>query len=162
MKKIIASVIMSIMKFSSAWAVSADVKFSGTLINPVSCVVENKESGVFINFGDDIIPRKIDGVNYTREIDLNIVCQAPVTNALKIRFYGGAPLSGFDKNVVGLTNPYLGIALTMDGRKVAVNEWVNFTYPKKFILKMTLVKKPDMKIPSGSFSGYVVTYIEYQ
>lgn len=161
-KNIILSVIMSMMNYSSAWAVSADMQFSGRLIDPNSCIVENKESGVFIDFGTDIVPWKIDGENYSREIELNIVCNVLATNALKIKFDGASPESGFDDNVVGLTNRDLGIALTLDDKKVSINEWVKFTYPKELVLKMTLVKNPDVKIAAGSFSGYVITYIDYQ
>ncbi|WP_342006004.1 fimbrial protein [Citrobacter sedlakii] len=71
MKKILLGFLLSSFTLSAA----ENLQFSGTLIAPPTCTVNNEET-IEIGFGDVAI-EKIDGVNYTTLIGLYVYATIP-------------------------------------------------------------------------------------
>lgn len=162
-KKLMAGLsVLAVTSCIPAQAASSDgvqINMSGTLIEPLSCQI-NGNSDLTIDFGSEIIPRKIIGENYAKDLQLNISCEGNYTNALRIQFYGSPP--DFDKKVVALTKKGIGVAIYNGGAQIGVSEWYNFLYEKKLPLKLVLVRNPDQEITGGEFSGYVTMRMDYR
>lgn len=154
-----AQVSLPLLFISHAHAVEQFIRFEGTLIEPVSCVY-NDGGSTEVNFGSDILSRKIDGENYSREFKVKFDCAGLVTNDIRMRFYGGGP--DFDTKAVGLTMKDIGVAIYNGSKRIGVSEWNNITAMQTYTYKAVLVKKKDAVIPGGSFSGYVNILVDYR
>lgn len=158
---IISSVALAGMLLSLG-ANAVDVNFRGTLIDPPPCTI-NGGSDVDVNFGSTVLTTRVDGVNYRMAVPLNIVCTAPPLNTMRLQFVTtGAP---FDATVVNTDKMDLGIKLysgTGSGTPVAVNTWLNFTYPAFPAIEAVLVKNPGTTLTSGVFSAASTVLLDWQ
>lgn len=144
---------------STVRAEPVKMNFSGTLIDPLSCVVNGSKS-MEANFGDMVMTDKVDGKNYMQKVQYSIVCTGNANNALKMQLSGLG--TDFDPKAIKTTNVNLGIAIYNGTTRVAVNDYFNFTYPNLPDLKMVPVKRPGVTLEESGISGYVQMKLDYQ
>ncbi|CNC53431.1 exported pilin protein [Yersinia intermedia] len=157
---------MGILLLTSTLAHSEDsrttVTVKVTVIAPASCVL-NDGNAVNVDFGNDMVTKKVDGSNYKRPIPVNLVCTGVTNNAMKFQLKGTRASFG-GTNILATNNPNLGIAIQILGLNVAVplNSNVSFTYPNIVKLQAVPVKKPDSTLSSGKFSAGATLTVDYQ
>lgn len=139
-------------------AAPGDMTFTGTLIDAPACTI-NQGVDPYVDFGKDILTTKVDGVNYAKEANYTIECNNIVNNSLRMQLYGLA--TDFDTKAIKTTNVDIGIAVYIGKIRTGVNEWFNFTYPTKPVIKLIPVKRPNIILKGGSFSGYVEFKVDY-
>lgn len=140
-------------------AAPGDMTFKGTLIDQPACTI-SQGTDPYVNFGKDILTTKIDGVNYKKEANYTIACSNNVNNSLRMRLEGQG--SSFDSKAVLTSNKDVGVAIYIGSTRVGVNEWFNFTYPTKPVINLVPVKKTNVILKGGSFSGAVQFKVDYQ
>jgi hypothetical protein len=139
-------------------AAAGDMTFTGTLIDAPACTI-NQGVDPYVDFGKDILTTKVDGVNYAKEANYTIDCTNNVNNSLRMQLYGLA--TDFDTKAIKTTNVDIGIALYIGNIRTGVNEWFNFTYPTKPVIKLIPIKRPNIILKGGTFSGYVEFKVDY-
>lgn len=140
-------------------AAPGDMTFTGTLIDAPACTI-NQGVDPYVDFGKDIMTTKVDGKNYMKEANYTIACTSNVNNSLRMRLDGLG--TDFDSKAIKTTNSDIAVALYIGDTKTGVNEWFNFTYPVKPVIKLVPVKRPNIILKGGTFSGYVQFKVDYQ
>jgi hypothetical protein len=80
---------------SAAEGDTTTITINGTLIDGPQCVIDGNNT-VDVKFGDDLITRLVDGVNYKKEIQYGLTCTGLNSNALKLTIRGSlASFGGF-------------------------------------------------------------------
>uniref|UniRef100_UPI000A9E17D7 fimbrial protein n=1 Tax=Entomohabitans teleogrylli TaxID=1384589 RepID=UPI000A9E17D7 len=116
MKSYRFALIVALLTVPATQAIAAQgdtttVTVSGTLIEGPQCTI-NSGRDVAVNFGDDLITRLVDGVNYKQEIIYPLTCTGSAGNsgaALKVTIRGNA--AGFGSGLIATTKTGLGIRL---------------------------------------------------
>ncbi|MGM0513167.1 MAG: fimbrial protein [Pseudomonadota bacterium] len=141
---------------------TASVNISVTVRAPLPCVL-NDNLPIQVLF-DDVITTRVDGKNYRRKVEYSLKCSAPASNAMKFQVYGQAALVGFDTEVPVLQTlaAGLGIAMLLEGKPLAINQWVNFTYPQLPQLEAVLLKQAGVTLAAGGFTAVATLKVEYQ
>lgn len=132
---------------------------SGTLIVPPSCVI-NGDRVIEVNFGKNLVTTQVDGQHYMKTLDYQLTCKNNKNNALQIQFKGAS--TGFNTGALQTNQADLGIALIANGQPLAINSWVNFTYPNKPLLQAVPVKRPGGLLKAGDFSAGATLMVGYQ
>lgn len=123
------------------------------------CVI-NSNNTINVDFGDDLLASRIDGVQYMKPVSYTLDCTAAASNALKMSITGNGAV--FDTNVLRTTNTDLGVQLMRNGQPLTLNSAFNFTYPSAPVLQAVLVKKTNATLSTGYFSGTATLVVEYQ
>ncbi|HAT2878025.1 fimbrial protein [Serratia marcescens] len=129
-----------------------------TVLAPLSCVI-NDNKPIEVNFGE-ILTTRIDGINYRQQVRYTLNCPGAGSNAMKLQVHGTG--ASFDSTVLGTNKNGLGIALLLDDNKVAINNWLNFTYPTLPELWAVPVMQPDAILTGGKFSAGATMKVDYQ
>ncbi|EIT7186895.1 MAG: fimbrial protein [Serratia marcescens] len=140
-----------------------NMRFYGTLIAPPPCQI-NDGRVIEVNFGDDLLTTKIDGVNYRKSIDYTLDCSAAGSNAIRMQIQGAG--AWFDGSVLATVERRdLGIAIKVGSSDfpLSINSWValssNSTKPA---LAAVPVKASGSQLDSGRFSAGATLLFEYQ
>lgn len=136
------------------------VTVTGTLVDAPECTV-NGNNTVLVDFGDNIVTRRIDGVNYEEDIDVRLSCNSQVKDdmTLTIRAAAGA---GFGTGLVGTDINGLGIRLKAGGQVVSAGAPISFVYPTVPKLSAVLVAEDNTTLVARPFTGTATLVIHYQ
>ncbi|WP_024528208.1 fimbrial protein [Serratia fonticola] len=158
---ILVSLLMVPVTFSHyVSAAPGDVKFSGTLIEPPPCTF-NDGSPILVDFGTAVMTHRVDGSNYAKPINYNLVCTTPPLNTMRIKVQGTA--STFDTKVLRTAEKTdLGIAITADNKALPINTWLNFNNPASPKMQAVPVKKSGATLTGGSFTATATMQVDYQ
>lgn len=129
------------------------------VVAPLVCVI-NGNQPIQVNFGQMVRIDKIDGSYALTEINYDMTCQNNANNALKLKISGQA--TSFDSNAIKTDQAALGIALYNGSTRISPDEWVNFTWPDKPLLKAAPVKQKNASLKAGDFSGAATLTLDYQ
>ncbi|WP_368925982.1 fimbrial protein [Serratia marcescens] len=136
----------------------ATVTVKVTVVAPPPCII-NGNRVIEVNFGDVIAPR-VDGSQYLQTVDYSLECEGRTSNAMKLAIQGNP--TSFDNTALQTNVADLGIALRANGKPLAINSWVNFTYPSKPVLQAVPVKRAGVSLPGGNFSAGATLQVLYQ
>ncbi|MFJ1231479.1 fimbrial protein [Yersinia proxima] len=148
-----------VLALGSTFAYADNMLFSGTLINPPPCVINNSGT-IIVNFGNDILTSRVDGVQYMQSVTYALNCTAAVSNALKMTIKGNG--ANFDTSVLSTNNSALGIKLIRDEQTLPLNTEFTFSYPTVPVLKAVPVKQTGATLSAGNFYGTATMVVEYQ
>ncbi|MEG9795527.1 fimbrial protein [Serratia marcescens] len=145
-------------------ATAADnMRFYGTLVAQPPCTLNNGNV-IEVDFGDDLLTTKVDGVNYSRPINYTLECTAAGNRGLRMMIQGTA--SSFDFSVLATKERQgLAIAIKQDGSDTVqdINTWVNLgsnpTAPK---LRAVPVRADWLELLPGPFTASATLLVEYQ
>ncbi|CNK15690.1 exported pilin protein [Yersinia mollaretii] len=146
---------------SSAWALNkvAAVNVTVNIFAAPPCVI-NSNSMITVDFGDDLLTSRIDGVNYMKPVNYSLNCTAAASNAMKMSIKGdGATL---DASYLRTSNTGLGIKLMNSGQPFALNTALNFTYPAVPVLQAVPIKQTSAALATGLFTAAATMVVEYQ
>ncbi|CAI1968274.1 fimbrial protein [Serratia fonticola] len=142
-----------------AWAEpSATVTVKVTVVAPPPCVI-NDDRPIDVEFGD-VMTTRVDGDNYKMPVNYTLSCTGGTTNAMKLQVKGTG--AAFDATVLQTNQTGLGIELRQGDSKLAVNDWLNFTYPNKPELWAVPVKQRGATLTGGEFSAGATMAVDYQ
>ncbi|MCK7310386.1 fimbrial protein [Enterobacter quasiroggenkampii] len=148
-----------------AWQVShqalADttINFSGTLISAPNCTI-NGNNKVDVNFGDNIVTRQVDGLNYSQTIGYDLQCASIAVNGLKVSVRGTP--AAFGTGLIDAGREGLAIQLWRGSEKLANGEAAAFTWPDKPVLRATPVAQDNTTLTAGTFSSTASLVLSYQ
>lgn len=142
-----------------AWAAgSATVTVKVTVVAPPPCVI-NDDRPIEVEFGD-VMTTRVDGDNYKMPVNYMLSCPGAPSNAMKLQVKGTG--AAFDSTVLQTNKTGLGIELRQGDSKLAVNGWLNFTYPNKPELWAVPVKQRGATLTGGEFSAGATMEVAYQ
>ncbi|MDT3253738.1 fimbrial protein [Serratia sp. root2] len=140
------------------FAASSTVTVKVTVVAPPPCVI-NDDRPIEVEFGD-VMTTRVDGSNYKMPVNYTLSCTGGTSNAMKLQVKGiGA---AFDATVLQTNKAELGIELRQGDSKLAVNDWLNFTYPNKPELWAVPVKQSGATLTGGEFSAGATMEVAYQ
>lgn len=135
------------------------LKFDGTMIEPPPCVI-NGGSPINVDFGNEVMTTRVDGVNYIKDVNYILSCTEATSKTLRMQIKGGG--ASFDSTKLSTDKNDLAIALTANGNALPVNEWLNYNDPSKPALKAVPVKKTGATLTGGAFKATATMMIDYQ
>ncbi|MBC3379047.1 fimbrial protein [Serratia fonticola] len=136
-----------------------DAYFSGTLVVPPPCVLNNN-TDIPVSFGTDLLAGRVNGSNYAQPIPYTLDCTGAPTTALKLQFQGTG--ADFDTSVLETSKPDLGLELRSNGVKLPMNTWFNFTDPARPSLMAVPVKATGSTLTGGAFTAASTLLVDYQ
>ncbi|HHQ6602073.1 TPA: fimbrial protein [Serratia fonticola] len=142
-----------------AWAgATATVTVKVTVVAPPPCVI-NDNRPIEVEFGD-VMTTRVDGSNYKMPVNYTLSCTGAPSNTMKLQVKGTG--AAFDATVLQTNKAELGIELRHGDSKLAVNDWLNFTYPNKLELWAVPVKQAGATLAGGEFSAGATMAVDYQ
>ncbi|EIM8480856.1 fimbrial protein [Serratia marcescens] len=129
-----------------------------TVVAPPPCII-NDDRPIEVEFGD-VMTTRVDGNNYKMPVNYSLSCTDASSNAMKLQVQGNG--AGFDGTVLQTNKTGLGIELRQGDSKLAVNSWLNFTYPNKPELWAVPVKQSSATLTGGEFSAGATMKVAYQ
>lgn len=136
----------------------ATVTVKVTVVAPPPCTI-NDDRVIEVDFGD-VMTTRVDGKNYKMPVNYTLSCSGSFPNAMKLQVEGYGAL--FDQTVVRTNKTGLGIELRQGDNKLAVNSWLNFTYPQKPELWAVPVKQSGATLTGGEFTAGATMKVAYQ
>ena len=130
------------------------------VVEPLPCVLNGNQT-IEVNFGD-LQTGQVDGSHSEQPLPYTLTCTGNRSNALKMQLTGTPAGNGFGSNVLQTSVPGLGIALKAGGNALALNGWLNFTYPALPALSAVPVRATGASLPGGDFSASATLRVEYQ
>lgn len=154
-------VCMVVLSLSALRAVAdtSTVTIKVTVIAPPPCTI-NGDQVIDVDFGNEVVTSRVDGVNYLKTVDYSLDCQGGNSNAMKLQIKG--IVTTFDRSALQTNVKDFGIALRANGQALVINDWVKFTYPAKPLLQAVPVKKTGVTLPGGDFSAGATLMVDYQ
>jgi len=139
----------------------AQVNFSGTLVEQPPCeIVGNNGATIDVNFGNDMITRKVDGVMYKTQIQFGLQCDNALNNSLKLSLSGDP--ATFGTGLIKTTKTGLGIRLFNGDTQLTPGAEVKFqkgTVPELYAVP---VAQDNTTLTGGSFTGTGNLVVDYQ
>ncbi|WP_439069747.1 fimbrial protein [Serratia nevei] len=157
LQRALAGVLAALPMLACA-APSATVTVKVTVVAPPPCVI-NDDRPVEVEFGD-VMTTRVDGDNYKMPVNYTLSCSGGTSNAMKLQVKGSG--AAFDATVLQTNKTGLGIELRQGDGKLAVNSWLNFTYPNKPELWAVPVKQAGTTLTGGEFSAGATMAVDYQ
>lgn len=136
------------------------VSFGGVLNESLPCSIGN-DAVMEVDFGEAVVIKKIDGVQYRHDIAYQITCSASA-NLVRLSFEG-VPVA-FDTSAVQTSVAGLGIRLLRDGQPFMMNTPVTVDMQNLPVLSVVPVVPSDpTQWPSpGGFSALATLRADYQ
>lgn len=145
---------------------TAEIQFSGILVDPPACTLSN--TGVVrVNF-DSIDVNSVDGVQNVRDIPVELTCTGGTASAfdLTLEVTGATVDFGDADDAATLSTPEnndLGIRLLMNAQPLKVNEVAKGLNEDSFkTLQAVLVQRPRAVLDAGEFTGTATLRAAYQ
>ncbi|WP_421512476.1 fimbrial protein (plasmid) [Enterobacter sp. JS8-1] len=137
----------------------AEVTFHGTLIEAPPCVVNGGEP-IVVDFGNEVMTTRIDGVTYKKDINFTLDCSEAISRKQKIRISGST--ATFDTKALSAGQPGFAIALYQGTERYTPGEWLLFTDPVLPDLKAVPVKQDGVTLDGGRFTVLASLVVDYQ
>lgn len=141
---------------------SITVNIKGRILEPAPCTISGTgENGLIsVDFGDEVMITRLDGVYYKKPINYSINCSSQYMNAMMLRVVGAS--TGFGNGFLQSTVSDLGIALTVDSKNYPINTFINFNYPELPIIDAAPIKKPGSVLKGQPFTATAIMQVYYQ
>lgn len=129
-----------------------------TVVKPPPCTI-NDDRPIEVDFGD-VMTTRVDGNNYKMPVNYTLSCSDASSNAMKLQVNGNG--ASFDGTVLRTDKTGLGVELRQGDNKLAVNSWLNFTYPQKPEIWAVPVKQNGTTLTGGEFTAGATMKVAYQ
>lgn len=136
---------------------SATVTVKVTVVAPPACVI-NDNKAIAVEFGNVMMTR-LDGSQYRRPVNYTLDCRGAPSGAMRIQIQGNG--AAFDGSVLQTSTSGLGIRLQQGSAQLAINSWLNFTYPQKPTLWAIPIKQPGVTLTGGDFTAVATMKVDY-
>lgn len=136
---------------------NATINFTGSLVEAVPCDINNSEP-IEVDFGDAVIIKNIDGDNYKKTIDYNIVCAS--YTGVSLSFNGSR--TTFDPAAVQSSIPKLGIRIESDGQPLLLNQAIAVNAANPPVITAAPIHETGQAPDPGSFNAHATMLATYQ
>lgn len=140
-----------------------NVEFTGTLITPPPCVIE-QDNTVQVKFGDKIGIRKIPAGVYRQPVPLNLQCDEN-TQSWQLVFSVTGNSADFDADnatVVTFQQAALGVKIYLDGQPFELGKKVKVNWDALPSIEAVLVQRDGETLVEGDFTALATVRAEYQ
>ncbi|MBC6558985.1 fimbrial protein [Citrobacter braakii] len=133
---------------------AVQVNFHGGLVEALPCTISNGEL-IEVDFGDNLVIRNLDGVNYSKPVPYQIDCSAAGTVRMSIQ----GTATSFDDAAIQTNIPGLGIHMELsDGSPFYLNTFISQIPP----VQAVPVADPAQPPNPGAFTARATLLAEYQ
>ncbi|MGN8010271.1 fimbrial protein [Enterobacter sp. 22325] len=134
---------------------------TGTLVDTPECTI-NDNNQIDIDFGEDVIISRIDGLNYKNTpLVYHLECNSLAKNTLRMIVKG--PPASFDKTLIGTDVEGLGIRVFLyDTVPIEQGTTIGFKYGEIVKLSVAPVLQNGITLRAQPFRGTGTMVIEYQ
>lgn len=136
---------------------AVQVNFSGGLVESIPCTISGGQL-IPVNFGNAVIIRNLDGEQYKKTINYQIVCDAPGTVRLTLK----GTETPFDDAAIQTDITGLGIRVNQGGIPFTLDTPVTINMASPPILEAVPVADPANKPATGSFRATATLMADYQ
>lgn len=157
----IAALLLSV---SNTLCLAADeggtrVEFSGTVVDPPSCTLNNNKV-IEVNFGNVGI-KQADGRRIAKTLDYNLQCKGnSVDKALRMMLIGQ---QDFADDVLATSIERLGIRFYQNGDTVTLNQWFRLAkVDNSMLLTASPIVQPGLEPQPGDFQASATLVVAYQ
>ena len=137
-----------------------NMKFSGTLIEPPPCTINN-DGQVDVDFGSRVGVKKVDGVNYLQVMNYRIKCDPSVSARDMTLEIIGTP-ADYDAAAVSSNVTDLAIQIKQNGVPVELNKPIHISMTTPPILSAVPVKRVGATLVEGPFEATATLRAVYQ
>jgi len=131
-----------------------------TVLAPLPCVLNEKQP-IEVDFGNEVMTTRIDGQAYRRKVGYSLSCSGQGKNAMRLQVKGTG--AAFDASALQTNVNGLAIAFEQpEGKRLPLNGWANFDYPKLPDLYAVPVRKNGVELLPGAFSAVATLRVAYQ
>lgn len=135
------------------------VEFSGTVVDPPSCTLNNNKV-IEVDFGTVGI-QQADGRRIIKTLDYNLQCSGnSVDKTLKMMLIGQ---QDFADSVLATSIDHLGIRFYQNGDTVTLNEWFKVAKAdNSMLLTASPITQPGQEPQPGDFQASATLMVAYQ
>lgn len=138
-----------------------NLKFSGTLISPPNCSINNGNI-IEVQFGDVLI-NKIDGKNYMKDVPYQITCDSTVRDpSMTMTLTLTGKQASFSGIALSTNISALGIEIKLDEQPFTLNTAITVNEQSKPVLKAVPVKQGGAELKEGEFAATATLQVDYQ
>ncbi len=137
-----------------------NMKFSGTLIEPPPCTINN-DGQVDVDFGSRVGVKKVDGVNYLQVMNYRIKCDPSVSARDMTLEIIGTP-ADYDAAAVSSNVTDLAIQIKQNGVPFELNKPIPISLTTPPILSAVPVKRIGATLVEGPFEATATLRAVYQ
>lgn len=137
-----------------------NMRFHGILLEAPPCVIQD-DAIIDVFFGNNVGIHRVDGINYTKDIQYKLVCQ-PNSKGWILGLSVIGPQSTFDTAALQTNVNDLAIRLTQDGEPLEINKRLVISPNSPPALKAVPIKRPGSELSKGEFSVVATLLAEYQ
>jgi type 1 fimbria pilin len=147
----------SLIVISNGGLAATLINMSG-MIAPSSCVIDEGKA-IDVNFGDEVLTTRIDGINYKKEIEYKLKCENNTSDAIRMKIVGSP---SFKPSALETNKEGLGVELQVNDKPIMINDWLYFTYPDSPRLQAVPIKKVGSMLSGGEFVATAALLVDYQ
>lgn len=138
---------------------ATEVKFSGTVVDPPSCTLNNNEV-IEVQFGTVGI-RQADGRQVVKTLNYNLKCSGSGgSKSLKMIIIGP---TGFTADVLATSIDGLGVRFYRNEDAVTLKEWFSLPNPaSSLVLTASPIADPKVKPAVGDFEASATLLVAFQ
>jgi type 1 fimbria pilin len=139
----------------------ADITFKGTLIEQPPCEITSTTGGAIeVDFGSEMVTRRVDGVNYRQKIPFLLDCSNAVDQKLQLTLTGDP---GYAAGLIKTTKETeLGIRLYHNTVQMTPGTPLNFSPDSIPELYAVPEAKDNTTLAGGDFTGKANLIVDYQ
>lgn len=150
--------------FNCKGGMYATINIDGDIVEAPECTV-NDNNLINIDFGNDVLINRIDGVNYKKtDLIYTMHCDNIISTALKLKIVAHSD-PGFGVGLIGVGKEGLGLRLYNGSTPINTNVEIDFKYQEGTlppVLSVVPVAEDKEKLTAGYFSGVATMQIYYQ
>lgn len=135
-----------------------NMSFSGTLIEPPPCLVNN-DKDIDVPF-DRIGVKSVDGVKHRRQVDYVLDCTAGPAWSMVLTLLG--PVAAFEPATLQTNIANLGIKIYQNGEPFELGTPIAVDPLNPPLLEAVPVKKPGTELTEGTFEVTATLLADYQ
>ncbi|HIE3988124.1 pilus assembly protein [Serratia nevei] len=151
---------LSVSFFSCFSVFAVDMQIKGALIEPPTCQV-NDGGVIDVDFGERVGIKKVNGVNYTRNINYYIACQPGVKGwDLALELVG--PIAKFDSSALQSDMLYLGVRVLHDKKPFPPGTVLVVDKNAPPVLEAVPIAEDGASLAEGRFSAAATLLARYQ
>jgi type 1 fimbria pilin len=135
-----------------------NMSFSGTLIEPPPCLVNN-DKDIDVPF-DRIGVNSVDGVKHRRQVDYVLDCTAGPAWSMVLTLLG--PVAAFEPATLQTNIANLGIKIYQNGEPFELGTPIAVDPLNPPLLEAVPVKKPGTELTDGTFEVTATLLADYQ
>lgn len=138
-----------------------DVTFSGTLIEPPPCTI-NDGNRVDVNFGERVGINKVDGVNYRQTLNYQIFCENTGSGSWALTLSLSGSPAVFDNQALLTNKENLGIRLYQNDKPFTPGSTLDIDLANPPRLEAVPVKSEGTTLTEGTFETWATLRADYQ